>query len=421
MENAQKQENITMLEQSLLGSLLISNSRLGEVRGSIGGEYFTHPVHRRIFDAICRMVDEGRPANPVTLFPLFDDDEDLQQVGGYKYLVRMAGAASSVIEAADYARAIADDHHANIMAEQCQIAAEKLAGGNSEEPAEEVIRELLTDCDAFLSKSSVQQQGKRGISTEILEDLYADTHAFSTGYSRLDRAMDGGLHPGKVYGFAARKKVGKTILASSISHNLNAAGVKHLFICGEMSPKEIEQRNMARELNVYPSTFRNKQYQNQQFLDRVAHYCTTVPDNMVYENAPGLTFDRLRRAVSTAVNNHQIQGFILDYWQLVGGKGKGKSTSEHLDEVAQWIADFSRKHMLWAVVMAQINQDGNTRGGEGMRLAFDQVYQINRKDLTQPETYLEMMDTRYTAWMDVGDEHAPGFIMNPNGPWFEQV
>lgn len=420
MENTQKQDNTTKLEQRLLGSLLIRNSRLEEVRGTIGADYFTHPVHKRIFEAICRMVDEGRTANPITLSPFFDADDDLKESGGTRYLMRMAAHATNVIEAKDYASALADSHNLSLMVEYCQLAAERLEG-NTEEPAEEIIGNLMANCDAFLSKSSVQQQGKRGISAGILEDLYADTHAFSTGYSRLDRAMDGGLHPGKVYGFAARKKVGKTILASSISHNLNAAGVKHLFICGEMSPKEIEQRNMARELNVYPSAFRNKKYQNQQFLDRVAHYCATVPDNMVYENAPGLTFDRLRRAVSTAVNNHQIQGFILDYWQLVGGKGKGKSTSEHLDEVAQWIADFSRKHKLWAVVMAQINQDGNTRGGEGMRLAFDQVYQINRKDLTQPETYLEMMDTRYTAWMDVGDEHAPGFMMNPNGPWFEQV
>ena len=100
---------------------------------------------------------------------------------------------------------------------------------------------------------------------------------------------------------------------------------------------------------------------------------------MLYEDAPGLTFDGLKDMVSRAVAKGKIKGYILDYWQLVGGKPKNKNTAEHLDEVAQWIADFARKHNIFAVVAAQINQEGNTRGGEGIRLAFDQVYQINRE------------------------------------------
>ena len=93
----------------------------------------------------------------------------------------------------------------------------------------------------------------------------------------------------------------------------------------------------------------------------------------------------------------KITGIIFDYWQLVSGKDKRKSTAEHLDEVAQWIADYCRRGILWSIVMGQINQEGNTRGGEGMRLAFDQVYQIHRPDLGKSETWIAMMETRYTA------------------------
>jgi hypothetical protein len=98
-----------------------------------------------------------------------------------------------------------------------------------------------------------------------------------------------------------------------------------------------------------------------------------------------------------------------------------------LDEVAQWFADFGRKNGIWTITMAQINQDGNTRGGEGIRLAFDQVYKIRgmgeeekEEDISRPDRWIEMMDTRYTEWMNIGSQLQPGLFMNPKGPFFEQ-
>ena len=91
--------------------------------------------------------------------------------------------------------------------------------------------------------------------------------------------------------------------------------------------------------------------------------------------------------------------------------------------MAQWLAEVCRKHKLWGVVMAQINQEGNTRGSEGIRLAFDQVYDLKPlgEDLGQPYRWLEMMETRYTRWQNVGGESQAGLFMNDKGPYFEQV
>ena len=62
----------------------------------------------------------------------------------------------------------------------------------------------------------------------------------------------------------------------------------------------------------------------------------------------------------------------------VGARTKGARLStavtdpfrRHPVEIAQWIADFSRRNGIWSITMAQLNQEDNTRGGEGIRLAF---------------------------------------------------
>jgi hypothetical protein len=97
-----------------------------------------------------------------------------------------------------------------------------------------------------------------------------------------------------------------------------------------------------------------------------------------------------------------------------------------LGEVAQWIAEICRKLDIWALVAAQINQDGNTRGGEGMRLAFDQVYHLqpvgqDGGDITLPGRWLEMMDTRYTQWANIGSPDMAGLMLNEKGLFFEEV
>lgn len=290
-------------------------------------------------------------------------------------------------------------------------------------------REIITaaesgDVDGLMSlaKRIGQSRGSKlllasEVKDSMVKDLTENKEPYSTGLKRLDSAMEGGMYEGKSYGFCARKKVGKTMLAATISHNLNEAGVKHLFICGEMSPGEIMQRMFCRVLHQPSRVFRQ---QPQAMAERLSDL--PVNDNLIFSNAPGLTFDELKHILDGAVHGHNIKGFILDYWQLVGGKPKGKSTAEHQDEVAQWIADFSRKHKLFNVTFAQINQDGNTRGGEGIRLAFDQVYDIRapEDDPSISFRYLEMMETRYTEWMNVGTDTSPGYEIIKDGLYFEE-
>ena len=57
------------------------------------------------------------------------------------------------------------------------------------------------------------------------------------------------------------------------------------------------------------------------------------------------------------------------------------------------------------------------RGGEGLRLACDQYYTLNR-DIGDEYAWLEMGESRYTMYEDVGDKNSPGLILKKNGPHF---
>jgi Protein of unknown function (DUF3987)/DnaB-like helicase N terminal domain len=95
-------------EQALLGALLISNTAHLRVSEFLQPEHFGNAVHARIYAAIRELVGLGQIANPVTLKPMFNQDDTLAEIGGAQYLARLAASAVTISNVEDYGRTIHD-------------------------------------------------------------------------------------------------------------------------------------------------------------------------------------------------------------------------------------------------------------------------------------------------------------------------
>jgi replicative DNA helicase len=204
----------------------------------------------------------------------------------------------------------------------------------------------------------------------------------------------------------------------SVSYNLSTAEIPHLFIALETPGAEIEQRNAGRYGNFNSIRFLTRD--DPRLANRVADYTTIRGDFVVYEDAPGASFDQVRSMVTRHAAKGQIKGVVLDYLQLVAGKSSRDTEEYHLRSVAQWLADVARKEGLFVLVAAQVNQDGNTRGGEGLRLACDQYYNLHR-DTAGIDAWMEMGESRYTPYQNIGSETEPGLILDKHGPHFRDA
>lgn len=405
-------------EQELLGAMLINNGVVTKVSAFLKADHFYSDAHRAIFEAIRAVMADGTIANPVTLKAYFERDAMLESVGGTAYLARLATSATTVINATDYAKIVVDMAQRREAHAIGQTLAESAIAPEIDAPAPMLIAEAMGRLTALAGQGPQPALDNGMVALQVAEEMDKPLPCYSTGIRGFDEALGGGLYEGKCYGIAARKKVGKTIMLGTISQNLNAAGVKHQFIAMEMSPKEVEQRAIARACGFNSIQFLKRD--NPALTERVVGYAKRAPRNVLYEAAAGASLDDLRRMVSTAVVRHGIKGFILDYWQLVGGKPAKETEAYHLGAVAQWIADACRKHGLFAVVAAQVNQEGNTRGGEGLKLACDQYYTLHREK-GEDVAWLEMEESRYTMYQNVGSDLSPGLRMHQHGPHFVDI
>lgn len=400
--------NFEETEMRLVGMLLYPNDAVANIPPALAAEHFSDAW---LGETAMRLIDFLRDGGHPQAYIQAQPKETRQILNGL-----ISAAFMNLLGAGELSERIMENWR---WREIRSIGAE-LASIPEGTATLDVIGTAQVTLEQMCSPEKKNRHSEREVVEAIFHSSRESLPAQKTGISKLDEAMGGGMYPGKAYGFIARKKIGKTIMACTISHNIQA---KHLFICCEMGAQEVHERVLARRMDVFPSAFRTDTRKEPWFQSKLAECVVTAENHVIYHDAHGLTLDSLKRLLTAEVLKNKITGFILDYWQLVGGQRRGSNEREHLDDVAQWIATFCRKHKVWAFVLGQENQDGNTRGGEGMRLAFDQVYRLRRvgDDPSNPYAHLEMMETRYTPWLNVGDEHNPALIMKEKGPYFDAI
>ena len=93
-------------EQALLGALLVNNESYDRVSSFLKPEHFHEKIHSVIYESIIKLISIGKLASPITMKTIFDQDESLKEIGGSKYIARLASSATSVINAHEYARII---------------------------------------------------------------------------------------------------------------------------------------------------------------------------------------------------------------------------------------------------------------------------------------------------------------------------
>ena len=95
-------------EQALLGAILVNNDAFYRVSDFLKSSHFYEPLHRKIFEVAGELIRMGKVANPVTIKTFLPSDAKVGEMTVAQYLARLAAEAVTVINAADYGRAIYD-------------------------------------------------------------------------------------------------------------------------------------------------------------------------------------------------------------------------------------------------------------------------------------------------------------------------
>lgn len=337
-------------EQGLLGMLLIDNKNIEKISDLIKADYFSHPTHGRIYEAIVRMVDKGLEAKATTLKDYFEKDEGLAGVGGTRYLVELATEVPLLNDVRDYAKTIFDRHLRREIIRYNQDVANLAFNFSLEQDADAVLAEAETRLFKLAETGTNSQSGfvtlkdSVKIALEYAEQAYkSDSHVtgVTSGLQDLDQKL-GGLHNSDLLILAARPSMGKTSLAVNIAFNAAKAyadnkpgGARVGFFSLEMSSDQLATRILSEQAHISGDSLRKGEIKQTDFTNLVQAAQTLSRIPLFIDDTPALTIGQVRTRARRLKRQHGLELLVIDYLQLLQGSGTRQSEGNRVLEISE--------------------------------------------------------------------------------------
>ncbi len=378
-------------EQGLLGAILINNQAYEKISDFLVPQHFFDPLHARIFDGICKIIERGQVANPVTLKPFFETDPDMGQLGGTQYLARLAASIGSIVNVYDYGRLIHDLH----MRRQLIGIGEDMVNEAYDPKVEATASEQVESCEQKLfelSKTGNVEGGFQPLSQALTNAINTAQAAHkndgrisgvATGFADIDKKM-GGLHNSDLIILAGRPSMGKTALATNIAFNVarrfgqeNRNNTKEkpktvAFFSLEMSAEQLANRIISEESGISSELIRRGAINRDEF-SRVVDAANTLSQIPFWiDETPALSISALRTRARRLARQSNLGLIVIDYLQLMtlpGGFSKGDNRVQEVSEISRGLKAIAKELHIPVIALSQLSRQVENRDDKRPQLA----------------------------------------------------
>jgi replicative DNA helicase len=325
-------------EQQLLGAVLTNNALWHRVAGLVEADHFYDPVHADIWRAAGGRIAKDHLASPVTLRTVLADHEGLAQLGGPGYLLKLAAAAISTGQIADYAGVVADLALKRLLNRALGEAQEGLGRVDTQEAITRLQHTLHALPQPKGGESSVSLlEATRSAVANAVENYHGRSAMLTTGIRALDDIIKG-LGPGDLMLLGGATSMGKTAVALEIADNVAfrlrpeaeapRKGYGVAFWSLEMEPNDLAIRMASSRSRVPYSSLRDASAMEEadfrKWVDGAkqlqAGAMRIIPKYIRDVAAAHAAIKRMQHEFTEAC---PLSLVVVDYFGLIRGPGKG--------------------------------------------------------------------------------------------------
>lgn len=388
-------------EQSVLGAILIDPDALFVVMETLRPEDFYRPAHQKIFQAMCRLLEEGQPVDLVTVTATLQDKGELEEVGGISYLSELATSVPTAANVHSYAQIVEEKAMLRrLIAAATQIASAGYSGG-------EDARVILDEAERRILEISQRRHGAGFLNIkdvimqayERIEMLYTNKGGVTglpTGYPDLDR-MTSGFQKSDLIIVAARPSVGKTAFALNVAQNVAIqAQVPVAIFSLEMPAIQLVQRMLSAEGNIDSHRLRTG-YLEPADWEKLTLAMTNLAEAPIFiDDTPHLTVFDIRAKCRRLKAEQGLGLVVIDYLQLISGRG-GDNRQQEISDISRSLKGIARELEVPVIALSQLSRAVEQRQDKRPMLSdiresgsieqdADVVAFLYRDDYYNPET-----------------------------------
>lgn len=358
-------------EQAVLGSLLADNLALDHAGDLLAEHCFYDRRHGQVFAAISRQINANKPADVVTVFEELAALGTVEECGGLAYLNALAQSvpsASNIRRYAELVRMHALRRNVISAADQALQVAKNEADPRA---AIDKIGALFDGVELGRADREARAVGELVLERTAHYEALAGGQVepgIATGFPALDRAIGGGLKPGRLIVLGARPSVGKTALATQIGMNIAAVGHGVLFLSLEMPTADLVDRIVATDARVGLSRLSTGQLSDQDWsrVSESVERLTRTP--LRVDDQPGLSLQQVRSKARQHRRKHGLALLVIDYLQLMTAADPKLHRHHQIEAISRGLKVLAKELGISVLVLSQLNRASADREPESSDL-----------------------------------------------------
>ena len=368
-------------EQSIIGSILISNEIFDDICTIINYKNFYDPMHQKIFNAIEKLVYAGTLANPITLKNFFENEND--KINIPEYLVKITRFSTSIRQALEYSKIVYDLYVKRELIKISENIIDDAKNGNIDQDGKQIIESSekklfdLAEKGSF-SSSIVKFDEALKMTIEMASSAYKNEEGIvgvPTGLRDLDDRL-GGLHKSDLIIIAGRPSMGKTALATNIAFNASKKiqddGKKSsvAFFSLEMSSEQLSTRILAEQSRIKSNDIRRGRISEEQF-DKFIEASKNISELPLYiDETPAISIAALSNRARRIKRIYGLDMVVVDYIQLMTASNSRKDGRvQEISEITQGLKALAKELSVPVLALSQLSRAVEQRDNNKPQLA----------------------------------------------------
>ena len=354
-------------EQSVIGSILLSNEIFDEINMIINSKNFYDPMHQKIFSAIEKLIFSGMLANPITLKNHFENEKD--EINIPDYLVKITKFSSSSRQTIEYSKLIYDLYVKRELIKISENIIDESKLNDLDNDGQKIIENFekslfdLAEKGSF-SSSLVKFDEAMKMTIEMASNAYkndAGIVGVPTGLTDLDDRL-GGLHKSDLLIIAGRPSMGKTALATNIAYNA-AKKIQDdnkkstvAFFSLEMSSEQLSTRILAEQSRIKSNDIRRGKISEDQF-DKFIETSKDIAELPLYiDETPAITIAALSNRARRIKRLYGLDLVVVDYIQLMRASNFKDGRVQEISEITQGLKALAKELSVPVLALSQLSR-----------------------------------------------------------------
>ncbi len=353
-------------EQSVLGSMLIAPDSWDKVVEIVVEDDFYNRAHRVIYSAVLKLLNQNQAVDTTTVKNTLEQHDQLEEAGGFAYLIELAQNTPSAANVVAYANIIKERA---VVRELIGVAHDIAEIGYHPEGRDSTDILDIAESKVFeiAQKRQGENEGPKDVTNVLtktvtrLDELVkqgSDITGVSTGFSDLDQKTSG-LQPSDLIIVAARPSMGKTTFAMNLCENAMLMQDKPVLVFSlEMPAEQIMMRMLASLSRVNQTNIRTAQLDDNEW----SRMSATIKhlkekDNLFIDDSSGLTPMELRtRARKIVKEKGGISLIMVDYLQLMRVPSLSDNRTLEIAEISRSLKALAKELEVPVVALSQLNR-----------------------------------------------------------------